>query len=311
MSDTGAATRAAAASAVSAVTRQGRSLDAALAEAEQQVATTERSLLRLLAFGSLRHWWRLDERIARRLDRPLRARDQVVRALLVVGLYQLTETRIPPHAAVDLTVRAARRLRRPRLAGLVNAVLRAELRDPGGSRHGADADEGGPEPARYDHPQWLIDRLRIDWPGDWRDILAANNRRAPMWLRINAKRSDAASYAARLPNGARRLEALPQALALPEPLDVEELPGFRAGEVSVQDGAAQLAAPWLLAGGGLRIADLCAAPGGKTAHLLELSGPETTLTAVESDKERAARIPETLDRLGLAATLRVADASDL
>ena len=167
---------------------------------------------------------------------------------------------------------------------------------------------------QWNHPGWLIRQLQEDWPADWQAILAANDERAPMWLRVNAARGSLADYQARLAAGGReatRCDALPSALRLTEPCDVSMLPGFEVGDVSVQDGAAQLAAPWLMARSEAgRVLDACAAPGGKSGHLLEIGGDAMTLTAVDSDASRAERIRENLARLGFSATIAAADASN-
>lgn len=303
--------RAEAARIVDAVVRGGRSLDAALAEGEGHLAGADRGLLRMLCYGAVRFHWRLSAQVGRFLKTPLKPRDSQVHALLVVGIYQLTDTRVSDHAAVSLTVEATRLLRRPKLKGLVNAVLRNFLREPDDGR------EARSEEIRFDHPQWLIDALRDDWPDDWQGILAVNNQQAPMWLRVNRRRGSAAQYLARLAAAAERPEeevgrvepGIDDGIRLHGPWAIDDLPGFGDGDVSVQDGAAQLAAPWLIAPGQKRILDACAAPGGKTAHLKELAPSETALTAVDSDPERARRIDETLERLGLEATVLAADAS--
>jgi 16S rRNA (cytosine967-C5)-methyltransferase len=302
----GADLRAAAARAVDAVVSGGRSLDVALPAAEAGIAGGDRALLALLAYEALRHYWRLSATVDAALDRPIAKRDRIIHALLVVGLVQITGTRVPDHAAVSATVEAARLLGRPRLAGLVNAVLRRCLRENLGARPATS------EPARYDHAQWLIDAIRNDWPDDWQSILAADNERAPMWLRVNTTRSDAPRYLERLRAaaiGARPAPGLPAALRLDEPVPATSLPGFAAGDVSVQDGAAQLAAPWLLGEDGGRVLDACAAPGGKTAHIAELGGDAIALTAVDVDADRLARVGDNLERLGLTARIVAGDAT--
>jgi 16S rRNA (cytosine967-C5)-methyltransferase len=302
----GARLRAAAAEVVDAVVASGKSLDAALAAHESRLAREDRALLRLLCYGALRHHWRLQFWIRRLLDRPLKPRDSVINALLAIGLYQLTETRIPDHAVVSQTVEAARLLRRPKLTGLLNAVLRRFLREDVASAV-PDSDE-----AAHDHPQWLIDALRKDWPAHSDAILAANNARAPMWLRVDASRATAADYVQQLGEagiGAEAFAAIDGAVKLAEPQPVDELPGFAEGLVSVQDAAAQLAAPWLLQGNGRRVLDACAAPGGKSGHLLELGGPDIDLTSVDRDPQRLRAVEDTLERLGRTATLAAGDAS--
>lgn len=303
----GARLRAAAASVVDDVVRAGRSLDAALAEREQGVPPDDLPLMRLLSYGTLRRHWRLMSWIDALLDRPLKRRDSIINQLLAVGLYQLAETRIPDHAVVSQTVEAARTLRRPKLAPLVNAILRRARRD-----RIFDAEPSN-ESAAHDHPAWLLERLRKDWPDDWRDIVAANNARAPMWLRVGPSFGTAKEMQERLAQEgitSELLDGAPQALCLDEPQPVDTLPGFTSGTVSVQDAAAQLAAPWLLEGGGCRVLDACAAPGGKTGHLLELGGHHIEVTAIDRDPERLRAVSDNLQRLGFDATLIAADASN-
>ncbi len=302
----GARLRAEAAKAVNAVVAQGRSLDAVLGELEEQINPADRPLLKMLCYGTLRHHFRLRADLRKLLERPLKARDSVIESLLAIGIFQLIDTRIPDHAAVSMTVEAARLLRRPKYAGLINAVLRNFLRQDIGRQ------EAGDDESRFNHPAWFIDALRADWPDDWQQILEANNDRAPMWLRVNQNRTTTADYIDRLAqvdDGHGVLSGFIHAIRLAKPVPVAELPGFADGDVSVQDAAAQIAAPWLLMGGGSRILDACAAPGGKTGHLLELASPDSVLTAIELDPERLASIHENLERLRLDATVLAADAS--
>ncbi len=306
-------TRARAAEVVDAVVTKGRSLTAALADAEQSVKPSEHGLLRVLCYGTLRFHWRIRSQLGTLLDRPLNAQDSVIESLIAVGIYQLTDTRVPDHAAVSTTVDASRVLRRPKYASLINAVLRNFLRK-NVKDEAPDNDE-----ARYSHPAWLLERLQRDWPDHWLEIVDAGNQRAPMWLRVNADRLSRDEYLDELLLADRSDEETPsnqviagfeQAVKLGQPRPVEDLTGFLDGRVSVQDGAAQLAAPWLLRGGGRRILDACAAPGGKTGHLLELTGREADLTAIDIDENRTERIRENLARLGLSATVLAADASN-
>ena len=302
----GARLRAEAAKAVNAVVAQGRSLDAVLGELDEQINPADRPLLKMLCYGTLRHHFRLRADLRKLLERPLKARDSVIESLLAIGIFQLIDTRIPDHAAVSMTVEAARLLRRPKYAGLINAVLRNFLRQDIGRQ------EAGDDESRFNHPAWFIDALRADWPDDWQQILEANNDRAPMWLRVNQNRTTTADYLDRLAqvdDGHGMLSGFIHAIRLAKPVPVAELPGFADGDVSVQDAAAQIAAPWLLMGGGSRILDACAAPGGKTGHLLELASPDSVLTAIELDPERLASIHENLERLRLDATVLAADAS--
>ncbi len=309
---TGARTRARAAEAVNAVVTKGRSLDTAISEAELAIKPSERGLLRALCYGTLRFHWRIRSQLGTLLDRPLKSQDSVIESLIAVGIYQLTDTRIPDHAAVSMTVEASRVLRRPKYASLINAVLRNFL------RKGLQAEEPANDEARYCHPAWLLQRLQRDWPDHWLQIVEAGNRQAPMWLRVNARQLSRDEYLHELDEADRSGDETPSnqvvagidhAIKLAEPRPVQELPGFGEGQVSVQDAAAQLAAPWLLTGGGQRILDACAAPGGKTGHLLELAGPDADLTAIDLDESRLGRVRENLTRLGLSATVIAADAS--
>jgi 16S rRNA (cytosine967-C5)-methyltransferase len=306
MANSGARTRAVAAEVVDAVVSGGQSLDAAIAEREERVAPADRSLLRMLCFGTVRKHWQLQHWINQLLSRPLKKRDSVINALLAVGLFQLCDTRIPDHAAVSQTVEAARQLRRPKLAGLLNACMRRFGREKIAEQVAAN------EETRWNHPQWLIEKLREDWPDDYEAILEANDSRAPMWLRANSARQSAAEYLARLAadgKAAELLEGIPDAVRLTEPCGVEELPGFMDGDASVQDAAAQIPARWLMADSPTRVLDACAAPGGKSGHLLELGGTGFELTAIDNDARRIERVRENHARIGLDATITIADAS--
>jgi len=211
------------------------------------------------------------------------------------------------HTLVDQAVVAARARAKPS-ANFVNAVLRRFLRERDAVVERALRD---PQ-ARYNHPPWWIDRLKADWPAQWQAILDADNERAPMTLRVNARRGDAAGYVARLAEqGIAATASGTHTVVLARPSPVQALPGFADGDVSVQDAAAQRAAALLLGAGlpeGARVLDACAAPGGKTAHLLELA--HLDVTALDADPKRLARVDETLQRLGLHARTVAADAGE-
>lgn len=300
----GARLRAEAAKVIDAVVNEGRSLDRALAVGDNQVLPADRPMLRMLCYGCLRHHWQLRWQLQQLLDKPLKSRDSIIETLLIIGFYQLNDTRVPDHAAVSTTVEAARLLKRPKLAGLINAVLRNFLRRKISEQQPPD------DEARFNHPAWLIERFRTDWPEHWQQIINANNDRAPMWLRIGPQYKNAADYLEQNELDGALLPGVDSAVRLKKAIPVEEIPGFSEGHVSVQDGAAQLAAPWLLANGGGRVLDACAAPGGKTGHLLELLGSESDLTAIDADKKRLDGIRQNLDRLGMNATVLPADASN-
>ena len=303
----GAPVRAAAAQAVADVAFRGRSLDQALPARLAGLSGADRALAANLAYGAIRGFPRLDRFVGLLLERPLPPREADVRALLVVGLLQFEDTRIPDHAAVAETVDAARRLGRPKLAGLVNGCLRRWQRE--GQRLAAGVSRQ-PEVV-HAHPRWWLDALSSDWPGDWEHIVAEANARAPMWLRINKLRTQRNAYRSLLTDEAgldsAPWEPAPEALRLAEPTDVDRLPGFRDGLVSVQDGAAQLAAGLVGAAAGHRVLDACAAPGGKACHLLERV-PGIDLTALDADGSRLERVGENLRRLGLEAKTLAGDA---
>ncbi|MEO8836064.1 MAG: 16S rRNA (cytosine(967)-C(5))-methyltransferase RsmB [Caldimonas sp.] len=291
-----------AADAVAAV-RAGRSLNDALARCPAEA----RPGTQALAFHALR--WLGAAEVLRRALAP-KAPPKDVDALLLTALALLWPAGEPPyadHTLVDQAVAAAK-ARTPRAAGFVNAVLRRFLRE-----RAARVAEAMDDPlARFNHPVWWLDRLRADWPERWAAIAEADNGHPPMTLRVNARRSTTAGYVRELSAHGLEARALGgQTVVLARPVPVPRLPGFADGIVSVQDAAAQRAAPLLLdrpLRAGARVLDACAAPGGKTAHLLELA--DLDLLALDRDAGRLARVDETLARLGLRAETRVADAGD-
>ncbi len=232
-----------------------------------------------------------------------------VDALLVSALALLWPSERPPyadHTVVDQAVQATHR-RMPSAAAFVNAVLRRFVREREALAAAASHDAVG----AYNHPLWWIDRVKQDWPTQWQALLAQAGNHPPMFLRINARRTTPAEYAQRLAFVGRAAQVVgPYGVWLQAPCPVHELPGFADGDVSVQDLAAQKAAPLLLGPAGLpsgaRVLDACAAPGGKTAHLLELA--DLNVLALDSDPHRITRVHDTLGRLKLAAQVRVGDA---
>jgi 16S rRNA (cytosine967-C5)-methyltransferase len=307
--DPGAGVRALAARVVHRVAERGENLDAALAaELDPALPGRDQARVQALAYGSLR-WHHLHRAlIGRLLHRPLRPRDRILESLLSVGLYQLREPRQPGYATVSATVAAARLLDQPRAAGMINALLRKFQREGAGL---VDAVAAASDQARWSHPQWLIDALRADWPGQHEQLLGAAQQPPPMWLRVNLMRISAEAWPL-LPGApavSPQWPVLPAALKLAVPVDVAMLPGFADGLVSVQDAAAQLAALLLAPGPGMRVLDACAAPGGKAAHLLETAGGDLALTALDSDPQRLARVSQTLQRLGLKAQVIAGDAT--
>lgn len=300
------ALRAAAARVVLGVARDGRTLEEALAAAALREG--DRPAVQSLSWGTVRWFPELEACLALLSSRPPERLDPAVRALLLVGLYQLAHAETPAHAAVAETVEAARALGQPRAAGFVNAVLRRFLRERQellGAAHREPA-------ARFAHPAWLVEAFCGDWSAGCEPLLAAGNRQAPMWLRVNARRTDVATYRRRLAEDgfeAGTCDFAPEALKLDRPTEVGRLPGFAAGDVSVQDAAAQLAARLLGAGPGMRVLDACAAPGGKACHLLELHPDLAGLVALDVDEARNRRVRENLERLGLRAEVVTGDAA--
>jgi len=293
-----------------AVLVRGRSLSSAGAHTRQSLTgQRDRAFAMELVYGVLRWRFRLEALLAQLMKKPVRAKDYELQLVLMIALYELTELNAPAYAVVDEAVSQTRQGGRKWAAGMVNAVLRTFERDPGKYLSAIETDTA----ARYSHPPWLLQQLRQDWPDHWRLILEANNQRPPMWLRVNPRCCGVDDYLQQLADrgiGALRHEHAQQALRLERALDVDELPGFAEGRVSVQDAAAQLAAPLLDAGAGQRVLDLCAAPGGKTCHILELQPALAEMVAVELEARRMQRVEENLQRLGLRASLLVADAGD-
>ena len=283
----------------------GQSLNQALPGALDKVSERDRSLLQQLCYGTLRQAPKLQAILDTMLDKPLRDRDRDIQGLLMCGLYQLDGMRIPDHAAVSATVAATRALKKPWAKGMTNAVLRRYQRE-------AEQLNAALDPAAaLCHPPWLHSKLLQQWPDHAADIFAANNQQPPMTLRLNTGKMAREAYLqqlAELDIGARPGSLSPQAIILDQPRDVLQLPGFTAGLVSVQDEAAQLAAHLLQAKPGERLLDACAAPGGKTCHVLELQPELEQLVAMDADEQRLQRVDENLQRLGLHASLQTGDA---
>ena len=299
-----AETRAAAARLVSQVIDRGRSLDELLAGDTDEGSA--RGLKRSLCYGTLRWHLRLIVVLHRLCERPPEQLAPELRALLEVGLFQLMSGDVAPHAAVAETVGATRVLGHARASGFVNAVLRRFQREKEAVLASVDVDMA----ARTAHPRWFVEMLRRDRPGSFEAILEANNAHPPMWLRVNRTRTDMATYAAGLEAAGRRVARhayAPDALLIDPPTDVHSLPGFAAGLASVQDAAAQLAVDLLGPQPGDRILDACAAPGGKTCHLLERVGGHAEVTALDVSEARLGRVRENLERLGLVALVVAGD----
>jgi 16S rRNA (cytosine967-C5)-methyltransferase len=262
---------------------------------------------RHLAYEVLRWLGALQWLAGQLLEKPLKKKDRDIARLILLGLVQLWRDEAASHAAVNETAKCARLLRKPWAVGLVNAVLRRFQREKNALLQSLERTA-----ARFAHPQWMQDAIRSDWPDHWQEILHANNQHPPLWLRCNPRRTDVAAFRADLEAAGFAVEAHPhaaEALCIQPAAAVEKIPGFAEGLCSVQDPAAQLAKELLGPRAGERVLDACAAPGGKTAHLLE-SCPGIELTALDRHPQRAQMITQTLERLGLRCDVRVADAAD-
>ncbi|MHB8667071.1 MAG: 16S rRNA (cytosine(967)-C(5))-methyltransferase RsmB [Burkholderiales bacterium] len=284
-----------AAGAAVAQVRAGRSLSEALSGLE--AGSSMGAAVQDLAYGALRNLGLLDALLAVLLRKPVKP---AVHALLLAALYQLRARPRTSHTTVDQAVRAVARLE-PAAKGLANAVLRNYLRQADALVARCDS-----ETAHYSYPQWWIERVRAAWPQQWESVLNAGNLHPPMTLRVNRRRLTAAQYLDKLGERGLAAEHLgAQAILLERPLSIESIPGFGAGEVSIQDAGAQLAAPLLDVRPGMRVLDACAAPGGKAGHILELA--DCALTALDSDPARVLRISDNLARLGFSARVVCGD----
>ncbi|QUJ67526.1 16S rRNA (cytosine(967)-C(5))-methyltransferase RsmB [Photobacterium sp. GJ3] len=298
--------RAAAAQVIYQVVDQGQSLSVALPAAQQEIKPRDQALLQEICYGVLRWLPRLESITQSLMDKPLKGKQRVFHHLILVGLYQLSFMRIPAHAAVAETVDATKTLKKPQLRGLINAILRNYQRQQETLDHQAMQHDAG----RYGHPGWLLKMLRAHYPDQLDAVTAANNTKAPMWLRVNHRHHERTQYLALLEAENISATEHPQAadaLQLTRACDVQQLPGFAEGWVSVQDAAAQLAVDYLQPQAGELILDCCAAPGGKTAHILERV-PDARVVAIDSDEHRLLRVKENLQRLKLDAEVLCADA---
>ncbi|HAS6340713.1 TPA: 16S rRNA (cytosine(967)-C(5))-methyltransferase RsmB [Vibrio vulnificus] len=298
--------RAAAANVLYQVVDRGNSLSTALPEAQQSIRPRDHALLQEICYGALRYLPRLESIAGKLMDKPLKGKQRVFHHLILVGLYQLGHMRIPAHAAVGETVEGAQALKGPRLRGLINAVLRNYQRE----QQALDEFSVSHNAGKYVHPSWLLKILQDAYPEQWQTIVEANNNKAPMWLRVNHAHHDRDEYLQLLKNAnidsTLHSEAM-DAIKLATPCDVHSLPGFEQGWVSVQDAAAQLSFNYLQPKDGELILDCCAAPGGKTAHILErVSARE--VVALDCDEQRLKRVTENLKRLNLQAKVICGDA---
>ncbi len=282
-----------------AVIYKGESLSTALIDNDSPMTSD-------LCYGSLRWHEPLSFLLNELMAKKLKTKDKDVECLIRLGLYQIIYQKTPDHAAVGETVSALKGLKKPWAKNLVNAVLRNFLR--GQEKLLKQKEEYWP--AKYAFPQWLLDRIKNAYPENWQSILAESNQRAPMTLRVNVNHQTREQYLAKLTEAeieANIVESVDTAISLASPQNVFELPGFTNGEVSVQDAAAQRASILLDCHDNMTVLDACAAPGGKTGHILE-SAKKLNVIAIDSSESRLKRVQENLERLKLIATVIASDA---
>jgi len=274
---------------------QGRNLPDALASASKNLDEKDRALTQAICYGCIRFYSQLEFIAQQLLQKPFKPKDQDIYFLILIGLYQIREMRIPDHAAVSETVNVIKALKKPWARGLINAVLRNYQRQS----EEINRDIAKNDAAHYAHPQWWITKLKQAWPQQWENILQQNNQQPPFTLRVNSQHYSAKAYIDLLQQKdveAQAHENIPTAITLSNAVNVDQLPGFDEGKISVQDAAAQLAASLLDPQADERILDACAAPGGKTLHIFERQPKLKALVALDSDKNRLQRVEENRDR---------------
>lgn len=296
--------RSIAAKAINQVLDQGLSLSTVIPELQKNISDKDKPLLQEICFGVLRTLPQLEWIIQQLMDKPLKGKQRILHYLIMVGLYQLLYTRIPAHAALAETVNGAVALKKPQLKGLINGVLRQFQRQQDILNERFQNSEN-----RFLHPSWLLARIKQAYPEQWMSIVEGNNQKPPMWLRVNQRHHSREEYLTLLEN--EKIPAIaddshPFAIRLENPCNVNLLPGFADGWVTVQDRSAQRCAELLAPENKEQILDLCAAPGGKTTHILEIA-PQAQVLAIDIDEQRLKRVQENLTRLKLNAVVKSGD----
>ncbi|OAI48975.1 hypothetical protein AYO45_03810 [Gammaproteobacteria bacterium SCGC AG-212-F23] len=281
------------------VVLQGHSLPDAFAAVFLKTEKSQQPFIQAICYGVCRYYFRLRRIAISLLEKPLKEKDKDIFLLILIGLYQLTDMAVAAHAAVNETVLATKPLKKIWAKNFVNAILRNYQRRSAEIQKNLQEDPD----FLFSHPTWLREKIQQAWPEQSTAILMANNQQAPLVLRVNLQKNSREHYLQRLQEKSITAQIIPETtggIVLTVALDVHELPGFYAGDVSVQDGAAQMAASLINPQKGEHILDACAAPGGKTAHLLELQ-TDIKLTAVDRDESRLQLVKENLQRLELPA----------
>lgn len=263
---------------------------------DTKLSSQERAWIKNSCFGSLRWHYQLTALLELLIKKPIKRKDKDIECLIRIGLYQIMYQDTPDHAAVNETVLAAKAFKKKWAKGFINGVLRRFLREQETLQQQCRRTDSG----LYAYPQWLLNRLQQAWPENWRDMVMASNERAPMTLRVNLQQQTRQQYLTRLQQAglsAYKHPLVETALVLEQPVDVKQLPDFFTGACSVQDTSAQLAAQLLDCESNMSVLDACAAPGGKTGHIAELT-TSLTITALDSSATRLVRVQENLARLG-------------
>lgn len=297
-----AETCAAATRIVHAVTKKGQSLDRATFSECSKLKPENRGEVREISWGTLRWWFRYQAAVSSKLNRPISKKDQILESLLLCGAYQLDHLNEPDYAVTSGTVEAARVLGLPKAVGLVNGVLRSWLRDK-------PTDLMSSEECTFATPSWLLQRIKSNWPDEWQKVVSCANQKPPMTLRVNTfkiTRSEFIELLARENIKAHETSISPWGVTLEKPRDISSIPGFSLGFCSVQDEAAQMAPLACLPFNGGRVLDACAAPGGKTTHLIEALKNIESVTAIDLPN-RTKSISDNLDRLDQSAKVISAD----
>lgn len=288
-----------------AVLQQKQSLNDVLTALPSKLSSQDKASIQAGLYGVLRHYPTLSWLINQHIEKPLKNKDMIVEYLLCFALFQLIHQQKPPYAVANESVNTVTALGKSWAKGLVNAVLRKLT---------ANLDTlttTMQTPYQFDHPLWWQDILTKAWPSHWQAILTANNQQGPMCLRVNTQKTSVADYLQQLSSqgiAATRHAIATHAIVLTTPCPVHELPGFSRGLVSIQDASAQMVAPLLDLAPGLQVLDACAAPGGKSCHILEIE-PSLSVTALDVVENRTSRITDNLKRLGQKAKIIIGDAS--
>ncbi|MFT5082515.1 MAG: 16S rRNA (cytosine967-C5)-methyltransferase [Lentisphaeria bacterium] len=304
--------RAQAAKTLAPVLQQKASLNSVYEQYAEPLPTRDRAIFKEICFGVVRHYFTLSGLSNKLLGKPLKNKDADIHALILIGLYQLKYMRTPDHAAISETVSGAKALKKLWANKLINGVLRTYTRD----KQTLEASLSGNISAQYDHPEWLITKVKKAWPDNWKNILLAANQQGPLTLRVNQHLTTRTQFCEKLiGEGGAQIEVRPcefsaDGLVVDGASDITSLPGFNEGLFSVQDEAAQLSAGLLDLAANQRVLDACCAPGGKTCHIAESEAQLEELVAIELDALRMQRVRENLKRLQLSASLIIDDAAN-